>query len=107
MVEIRALDGTNWMEFLSLRTVVFIIGRSDCSDCHHLYQEMHSIELPAHWVVGKLDLDQPNLGGFRNANPWLEHIDMVPFTTVFVDGEMAAHWAGVDTTRLKESVQSL
>tara|TARA_B110001452_G_scaffold91631_1_gene75491 strand:- start:861 stop:1190 length:330 start_codon:yes stop_codon:yes gene_type:complete len=105
MAEIIALDGVNWVEFFSSEMVVFILGRSDCSDCLQWYNELTDIDLSNEWVIGKMNHDQPGIELFKQSHTWIERVDVVPYNAVFVNNEMVDHWAGGDVLRLLSHVQ--
>lgn len=106
MVEIKSLNGKNWKHFLSFPKVILILSRSDCTDCEQWYHELSPLGIATDWNIGKMDFDQDDLTHFKQIYSWVDLVDMVPYTTVFINGEMVDSWAGSDLLRFVKNIES-
>ena len=53
-----------------------------------------------------MDFDQDDLTHFKQIYSWVDLVDMVPYTTVFINGEMVDSWAGSDLLRFVKNIES-
>ena len=103
---IEILDGTNWQEFLSEGIAVLMLGKTTCAACNEWTEELDAWDSPFEGIkIAKIHLDQPGLGRFKIAQPWVSEVEMLPFNAIFVDGEVVKQWAGGGISRLENRLQ--
>lgn len=81
----------NWRDFTA-GDAVLMLGKSTCRSCIRLADEIEHEVRAHHWkwpTVGKVVLDRPGLSEFKQRNPWLQEIDVLPYVVVYHDGERA------------------
>jgi hypothetical protein len=97
-----ALDGSSWAAFVAQPTAVLVLGTSDCAACAAWSEELEAwLAAGGEAPVGKLLLDQPGLGSFKKANPWLKDVEVLPTTLVYRDGQVVKQFAGGGIARLR------
>ncbi len=89
------------------RPTLLILGRPSCDDCQALYAKLASWEPSRALEILTLNLRASEGEAFLAANPWVAHIDHVPFNVLYVDGEPVAQWTGDDLGRLVASLEAL
>ena len=89
------------------RPTLLILGRPSCDDCQALYAELAPWEPSLPLEILTLNLRAPEGEAFRAANPWVAHIDHVPFNVLYVGGEPVDQWTGGDLARLVSSLEAL
>jgi hypothetical protein len=98
--DLQKITGDNWEEFLHAKTAILIIERNNCQACLSWSKELESLTLKAPINIGKLNLDDTGLGRFKIEHNWVSDIDVLPFNTIFIEGEMKEYWAGGGLERL-------
>lgn len=109
MAALEFLDPTTLDAFLAAPVAVLVLAKTDCDACAQWTQELQD------WLAaqatdgdpdargirfGKLILNQPRLGGFKKAHPWLAEVDVLPTNVIFRDGQVDRRWAGGGIERL-------
>jgi len=109
MIELEAIDGTNWQEFVGSPAAVLMLGKSDCQHCAEWTEELETYlgEESARRDVrfGKMLLDTPGLIGFKRANDWLAEVDHLPFNVVYQAGERVKSFPGGGIERLTRRIE--
>jgi len=99
---IEILDGKSWEDFLSTGTALLMLGKTTCAACNEWASELDGWESThSQLKIAKILLDQPGLGRFKIAHPWVAEVDMLPWNVLFIDGEIVKQWAGSGTSRLE------
>ena len=97
----------NWREFTS-GDAVLVLGKTTCRACERLAGEIEA-ELAAHawqWpIVGKAVLDKPGLSEFKQANAWLQEVDVLPYVVVYQHGSKADAGGGSSLVRLQAMLE--
>ena len=68
------------------------------------------LENASEWVsvrFGKLLLDQPGLGGFKKASPWLAGLKDLPLNLIYIEGEKVKEFLGSGADRLANRLRRL
>jgi len=50
-------------------------------------------------------LSHKGLGKIKIENPWISHIDTLPFNVLFVDGKLHENWSGAKQERLIQIIK--
>lgn len=83
-----------------------MLGKTTCVACNEWTEELDSWTIPFDDVkVFKILLDQPGLGRFKIAHPWVAEVDVLPFNVIMIDGEVIKQWAGAGINRLENRLQ--
>ena len=78
-----------------------MLGKTTCAACNEWTSELDGWESTySQLKIAKILLDQPGLGRFKIAHPWVAEVDMLPWNVLFIDGEIVKQWAGSGTSRL-------
>lgn len=86
---------------------LLILGRPSCDDCVAWYAELHTWTPSSALTVRTLDLTTELGTSFKQANPWTEHIDFIPFNVLYVDGEPVDQWTGGGLERLVKRLEAM
>ena len=86
---------------------LLILGRPSCDDCVAWYAELHAWTPTSSLAVKTLDLTSELGATYKEANPWTEHIDFIPFNVLYVDGEPVDQWTGGGVERLLKRLDAL
>ncbi len=109
MSRLETITRENWEEFLAAPAAVLMLGKSDCPACAAWSEELGAfLDGGTEWTsvrFGKLLLDQPGLGAFKKANPWLADLKDLPFNLVYVEGEKVKEFLGSGTDRLSNRLR--
>lgn len=107
MTTLQFLDPATLDEFLTAPVAVLMLAKTDCDACAQWTEELETYLSsdgfdPAFGDVrfGKLILNQPRLGAFKKANPWLAEVDVLPTNVIFRGGQADKRWAGGGLDRL-------
>ena len=88
-----------------------MLGKSDCPACAAWTEELTAfLEGDSEWTsvrFGKLLLDQPGLGSFKKANPWLAGLKDLPLNLIYIKGEKVKEFLGSGTERLANRLSRL
>ena len=91
MSRLETISRENWEDFLGSPAAVLMLSKSDCPACGGwTTQLIDFLETDTQWTTvrfGKLLLDQPGLGAFKKANPWLAGLTDLPLNLIYIDGE--------------------
>lgn len=113
MPDLEMLNRDNLDDFLAAPLAVVILAKSDCNACKEWSGELtehFQSELSPVWDgvrVGKLELDQPGLGSFKKANPWLANVDSLPYNLIYSHGEQKKAYLGSGIERLENRLQRI
>lgn len=111
MTKLERIDGASWEEFLNAPTSVLILSKNDCQACVDWTEELNewfaSGKAPTEVRFGKIMLDDPGMARFKIAQPWISRVDILPFNTIFVNGERVKEWAGGTVSRLQNRLGRL
>ena len=101
----------NWEDFLAAPAAVLMLGKSDCPACAAWTEELTAfLEDDSEWTsvrFGKLLLDQPGLGSFKKANPWLAGLKDLPLNLIYIEGEKVKEFLGSGAERLANRLRRL
>lgn len=85
-----------------------MLGKTTCVACNEWTNELDGWESTHPQLkIAKVLLDQPGLGRFKIAHPWVAEVDMLPWNILFVEGEIVKQWAGSGTNRLENRLSRL
>ncbi len=111
MSRLETITRENWEDFLAAPAAVLMLGKSDCPACAVWTEELTTfLENDSEWVsvrFGKLLLDQPGLGGFKKANPWLAGLKDLPLNLIYIEGEKVKEFLGSGADRLANRLRRL
>ena len=66
-----------------------MLGKTTCAACNEWASELDGWESTHPQLkIAKILLDQPGLGRFKIAHPWVAEVDMLPWNVLFIDGEI-------------------
>jgi hypothetical protein len=101
MTQIEILHPQTLPGFLESAVGVLLLAKSDCDACERWTTELnaHLASLDADDSLNavrfaKIVLNQPGLGFFKKASPWLRDVNDLPFTAIYVDGEYTRGFIG-------------
>ena len=104
MATFEEVDRDNWEEFLAEPKAVLMLGKTDCGACNEFSAELEAfVGDNDEWDevrIGKMYLDKPGLLKFKKASPWLADVRDLPFTVIYVDGEVEKSFLGGGIDRL-------
>ena len=104
MEHLEEIDGSNWEDFLNADVAVLMLARTDCDACDDFTEELEGfLAEDSEWsevAFGKMFIDQPGLASFKKESCWLKDVRNLPFTAIYVDGELKKKFAGSGITRL-------
>lgn len=110
MATMEQLDEGTWEKFLSAPLAVLMLSKKQCISCTQLNEELSnwlsSGTGPLQARFGKVMLDDPGMSRFKLAQPWISHIDIMPFMAIFVHGERVSEWGGGTLSRLQNKVEN-
>ena len=111
MSRLETISRENWEDFLGSPAAVLMLSKSDCPACEGwTTQLIDFLETDTQWTAvrfGKLLLDQPGLGAFKKANPWLAALTDLPLNLIYIDGEKVKEFLGSGTDRLVNRLRRL
>ncbi len=111
MAELQKIDGSNWREFVGSERAVLVLGRSDCEACEAYSEELEEFLAEDHqWgdvVFGKMTIDQPGLASFKKEASWLSEVRDLPYTVIYVEGELEKRFAGNGIERLTNRLERI
>lgn len=86
---------------------LLILGRPSCDDCVAWHAELEGWTPSVALNVKTLDLTSELGTMFKEANPWTEHIDYIPFNVLYSHGEVVDQWTGGGVDRLLSRLDAL
>ncbi|MDA8594293.1 hypothetical protein N9L85_02855 [Euryarchaeota archaeon] len=108
MATIEQLDEGSWESFLNAPLAVLMLSKKECISCIQLGDELStwlsSGTAPPNVRFGKIMLDDPGMARFKLAQPWISHIDIMPFMAIFVHGERVSEWGGGTLSRFQNKL---
>jgi hypothetical protein len=95
---------------LASELAILILTRRDCGACVSYQAEIETRlvcgEL-AGIAIGKLLLDQGGAAQFKQANPWLTSLQVLPFTLLYQHGKQIDAFAGTNGSDLLERIDDI
>lgn len=103
------INDQNLRELLEAERSALILAKSDCGHCARYEREILALQqrgqLPG-LVVGKMVLDAPGSGRFKQENPWLSTLEHLPYTLLFLQGQHVDDFAASHGSYLRERAQA-
>jgi hypothetical protein len=97
--------------FLASPVAVLVLTKRDCAACASWSEVLEGfLAEDERWKgvrFGKLILDQPGLGTFKKASPWLREVTDLPYNVLYKDGQLAATFLGAGLPRLVARLERL
>jgi hypothetical protein len=108
---LETLDPGNLDAFLASPVAVLVLTKRDCAACAGWSQVLQGfLAEDTRWKgvrFGKLVLDQPGLGAFKKASPWLKDVTDLPFNAIYTKGELGGTFLGSGLERLVARLERL
>ena len=101
------LTPENWESFLHTGKVLLILSNSRCTTCEEWKLELSQWESTQDIRIAEIKLDQPRFGRFKSMHQWIADITILPFNTIFIEGEVIEQWSGNSLTHLEERLLSI
>ena len=106
---LKMIDGSNWKEFLDSDVAVLMLARTDCDACDEYTDELTDfLSDDDDWTdiqFGKMFIDEPGLASFKKESPWLQDVRNLPFTAIYLEGEVEKTFAGSGINRLTNRLE--
>lgn len=106
---LEQIDGSNWEDFLDDDIAVLVLARTDCDACDDYTDELKGfLSEDDDWRdvdFGKMFVDKPGLASFKKETPWLKDVRNLPYTAIYVDGEVEKKFAGSGINRLTNRLE--
>ena len=102
------VNDSNWRSFLDSPVSALLLTTSNCPHCRRwkdqLEKAMQEGRFPDTAGLGVVIMDGEEVEDFRRENaPWLEQVQGVPFTAIFVEGEPRSSFYGEGMKELEEA----
>ena len=104
-MEIIRVTPDNWEEIISSPLSVIIFTKDDCQDCKQWIDKLLILESFENVTFALINLSDKGLGKIKIRNPWISHIDTLPFNVLFVDGKLYENWSGASQDRLIQIIK--
>ena len=108
---LKTVDDGNWRQFVNAPAAVLTLSISTCPACAEWQEQLDG------WIArdrrrigirfGKVVLDSTATAEFKRDNEWLDEVPGLPFSAVFVNGELEASFAGGGVSRLERRLEGL
>jgi hypothetical protein len=106
---LEQIDGSNWEDFLDGELTVLVLARTDCDACDESPEQLQEfLAEDEEWQdadFGKMFIDKPGLASFKKESPWLKDVRNLPYTAIYVDGEIEKEFAGSGISRLTNRLE--
>jgi hypothetical protein len=112
MSALEVVNDSNWKEFTSSPLSVLLVTESECPHCNAWKGELSDyLEANPEHIdcrFGVVTLDSEEVRTFKEANDeWLQIIDGLPFTVIYLQGEPKTSFYGAGVKRLLKRLERI
>lgn len=110
MPKFEEVGRENWEEFINSPRAVLMLGKTDCAACNEFTAELQEwlgsgVEGWDDVRIGKMVINKPGLSKFKKQSAWLADVTDLPYTVLYVDGEVKRSFMGGGIDRLTNRME--